>query len=243
MSYLDELETLLREREVAEERIRETVNDLAAFVAEGDADPEEEFGPVAEFADDLTGGGGGSGPGGEALVWGADAFEAPARMNEMGAQGWEIDLVDRQGRFVSHRDESPQAWEYRQESALGRRERARMAERLAPEGWEPCGHYFTHAYFKRARAALVGPEAELAERPAPARKRFFWGVPGLVVTAFSLVVGVLALLSLGRTLWDGDNADRAATLLGALVGAGVGLGAMTVVVWLFFKLFARLRNR
>ncbi len=243
MSYLNELETLLRERGVAEERVRETVSDLAAFTAESGADPEEEFGPVAEFADDLAGSDGEPGVGGEVLVWGADAFVAPVRMNEMGAQGWEIDLVDRQGRFVSHREENPQAWEYRQESALGRRERARMAERMAPEGWEPCGHYFTHAYFKRARAALVGPEAELAERPAPARKRFFWGVPGLAVTAFFLVVGVVSLLSLGRTLWEGDNADRAATLLGALVGAGVGLVAMTVVVWLVFKLFARLRNR
>ncbi|WP_017584605.1 hypothetical protein [Nocardiopsis valliformis] len=179
MSYLDELETLLREREVPEERVRETVDDLAAFVAEGGVDPREEFGSVEEFADDLTGGNEGAEAGTETMVWGADSFEAQRRLNELGAQGWEVGHLNGKGAFVSHRDENPQAWEYRQESALGKRERARMAERLAPEGWEPCGHYFTFAYFKRSRAALVGPEAELDERPEPVRKRFFWGSPGL----------------------------------------------------------------
>jgi hypothetical protein len=243
MSYLDELETLLREREVPEERVRETVDDLAAFVAEGGVDPREEFGSVEEFADDLTGGDAGAETGTETMVWAADSFEAQGRLNELGAQGWEVDHLNRKGAFVSHRDENPQAWEYRQESALGRRERARMAERLAPQGWEPCGHYFTFAYFKRPLAALVGPEAELDERPEPARKRFFWGVPGAVLTTFFLALLMVSLLSLGLTLWEGDAADRLMTLLGALVGGLLGLAVMTVVVWLFFKLFARIRNR
>lgn len=247
MSYLDELETLLRARGVAEERVRDTVDDLAAFVAEGGADPEEEFGPVTEFADDLTGEGGDTGAGAaaevETLVWGADSFAAPDRLNELGAQGWEVDRLDGKGAFVSYRDENPQAWEYRQESALGKRERARMADRMAPEGWEPCGHYFTHAYFKRARAAVVGPQAELDERPEPARKRFFWGVPGLAVTTFFLALLVVSLLSLGQALWEGDTPDRVTTLLGAVVGGVLGLAGMTVVVWLFFKLLAKLRNR
>lgn len=247
MSYLEELETLLRERGVAEERVRDTVDDLAAFVAEGGADPEEEFGPVTEFADDLTGGadeaGTGTGKEGETLVWGADSFAALGKMNELGAQGWEVDRLDGKGAFVSHRDENPQAWEYRQESALGKRERARIAERLAPEGWEPCGHYFTFAYFKRTRAAVVGPEAELAERPEPARKRFFWGVPGLAVTTFFLALLVVSLISLGQTIRQGDAADRVSSLLGAVTGGVLGLVVMTVVVWLFFKLLARIRNR
>lgn len=247
MSYLEELETLLRTRGVAEERVRDTVDDLAAFVAEGGADPEEEFGPVTEFADDLVGGDGdaesGVAAGTETLVWGADSFVARDRLNELGAQGWEVDRLDNKGAFVSHRDENPQAWEYRQESALGKRERARMAERLAPEGWEPCGHYFTHAYFKRARAAVVGPQAELAERPEPTRKRFFWGVPGLAVTTFFLALLVVSLISLGQTLWEGDAADRVATLLGAVAGGAVGVAGMTVVVWLLFKLLAKFRNR
>ncbi|MGW5878613.1 DUF2812 domain-containing protein [Nocardiopsis terrae] len=247
MSYLDELEKLLRERGVAPEWIRATTDDLAAFMAEGGTDPEEEFGPVAEFADDLTGEDGGTGSatesGTETLVWGADAFESPARMNEMGAQGWEVDRVDPRGRFVSHRGEHPQTWEYRQESALGSRERARTAGRLASEGWEPCGHYFVFAYFKRARAALVGPRAELTERPEPARKRFFWSLPGLAVTAIALVVGVTGLFGLAQTLWAGDTADRVATLLGALAGAATGAVAMTLVFWLLFKLFAKVRNR
>lgn len=245
MSYLEELETLLRERGVAEERVRDTVNDLSAFAAEGGVDPEEEFGPVAEFVDDLTGENGEAEAeaGVETMVWGADSFAAQGQMNELGAQGWEIDRLDRQGRFVSRRDEKPQAWEYRQESALGKRERARMAERLAPEGWEPCGHYFTFAYFKRARAAVVGPEAELAERPEPARKRFFWGVPGVAVTTFFLALLVVSLISLGQAIREGDAADRVSTLLGAATGGVLGLAVMTVLVWLFFKLLARIRNR
>lgn len=241
MSYLEELESLLRARGVAGERVRETVDDLAAFVAESGVDPEEEFGPVSEFADDLRGQDGEAGP--ESLVWGADSFVAQGRMNELGAQGWEIDRLDRQGRFVSHRDEPPQAWEYRQESALGRGGRERLVRQLAPEGWEPCGHYLTHAYFKRARAAVVGPEAAVEGRPEPSGKRFSWGVPGVLVTGFFLVVLVVSLFRLGRTLWEGDAADRVATLLGAVVGGAVGLAAMTVVVWLAFRLLARIRNR
>lgn len=238
MSYLDELTTLLRARGVPEPRLKSTIDDLAAFLADGDLDPMEEFGPVAEFADDLVGE---EGPEAdpEGLVWGADSFAATARLNEMGAQGWEVERVDRFGRFVSHRGEDPQVWEYRQEIAPGRRERTRLAESLAPQGWEPAGHYFTFAYFKRSRAALVGPAAVLDERPEPTRKRFFWSPPGLVLIAVALVVLVISLFDLGGTLWEGDAADRVATLAGAGVGALVGVGAVLGVFWLF----AKLRNR
>lgn len=238
MSYLDELATLLREREVPEDRIRSTTDDLAAFLAEGDLDPEEEFGPPAEFADDLVGEEGPE-PTPESLVWAADSFAAPERLNELGAQGWEVDRVDRFGRFVSHRGEDPQVWEYLQEIAPGRRERARLAERLAPEGWEPFGHYFTYVYLKRARAAVVGPAAELDTRPEPTVKRYFWSVRGLVVIALALAVTAISLYSLGGTLWEGDTADRMATMAGAVVGALVGVGALLGVFWLV----ARFRNR
>ena len=238
MSYLDELATLLREREVTEDRIRSTTDDLAAFLAEGDLDPEEEFGPPAEFADDLVGEEGPE-PTPESLVWAADSFVATERLDELGAQGWEVDRVDRFGRFVSHRGAEPQIWEYRQEIAPGRRERTRLAGILAPEGWEPAGHYFTFAYFKRAKAALVGPAAELAERPEPTRKRFFWSLPGLLTVGIALVVLVISLFTLGGTLWEGDTADRVATMAGAGVGALVGVGAVLGVFWLV----ARVRNR
>lgn len=238
MSYLDELATLLREREVPEDRIRSTTDDLSAFLVEGDLDPEEEFGPPAEFADDLVGEDGPE-PAPESLVWAADSFVATERLNELGAQGWEVDRVDRFGRFVSHRGEEPQVWEYRQEIAPGRRERTRLAEILAPEGWEPAGHYFTYVYLKRARAAVVGPAAELDARPAPTAKRYFGSVRGLVVIVLALVVLGASLYSLGGTLGEGDTADRVATMAGTGVGALVGVGAVLGVFWLV----ARFRNR
>lgn len=238
MSYLEELATLLRARGVPEQRLKSTIDDLAAFLADGDLDPTEEFGPVREFADDLVGEEGPE-PDSESLVWAADSFAATGRLNEMGAQGWEVERVDRFGRFVSHRGDHPQVWEYRQEIAPGRRERTRLAESLAPEGWEIAGHYFTYAYLKRARAAVVGPEAELDARPVPTAKRYFWSVRGLVVIAIALVVLVTSLYSLGGTLWEGDAVDRVATLAGAGVGALIGVGAVLGAFWLF----ARFRNR
>lgn len=238
MSYLDELATLLRARGVPEQRLKSTIDDLAAFLADGDLDPTQEFGPVREFADDLVGEEGPE-PDPESLVWAADSFAATERLNEMGAQGWEVERVDRYGRFVSHRGEDPQAWEYRQEIAPGRRERKRLTESLAPEGWELVGHYFTFAYFKRSRAALIGPAAELDERPEPTRKRFFWSPPGLLLIAVALVVLAISLFDLGGTLWEGDAADRVATMAGAGVGALVGVGAVLGVFWLV----ARVRNR
>ena len=86
---------------------------------------------------------------------------------------------------------------------------------------------------------MVGPAAVLDERPEPTRKRFFWSPPGLVLIAVALVVLVISLFDLGGTLWEGDAADRVATLAGAGVGALVGVGAVLGVFWLF----AKLRNR
>ncbi|WP_239646269.1 hypothetical protein [Nocardiopsis valliformis] len=63
------------------------------------------------------------------------------------------------------------------------------------------------------------------------------------MTTFFLALLMFSLFILGRTLWEGDTADRLMTLLDALVGGLLGLAVMTVVVWLFFKLFARIRNR
>ena len=239
MTYLDELEGLLRSRGVDGERVRDTVNDLAAFVAESGVEPEEEFGPVTEFADDLTGEEVEAGSGEQTLVWAADSFEAPARLNEKGAEGWEVDRVDRWGRFVSHRDEQPLAWEYRQEVAPGRRERERLLAHIGPEGWEPCGHYFTMAYFKRSRSALVGPSAELSEPPEPNRRRYFLGVPGAVVITFALALMTVGLVSLGLDLWADLPAGEWSGLAGAVVGATVAVAGL----WIAFKAAARIRNR
>ena len=240
VSYLDELTALLRDRGVSEERVRATVDDLSSFLMEGGLDPEEEFGPVTDFADDLLGKTGSESEAApETLVWGADAFEAHARMNEMGAQGWELERLDGMGRFVGHRGETPQVWEYRQVIAPGRRERERAAERLEPEGWELFGYFFTYAYFKRPTAASVGPAAELGERPEPTARSFFWSARGLVSVGVALVVVLISLFFLGTTLWEGDGSDRVATLLGAVVGAAIGLGAVMAV----FRLVAMFRNR
>ncbi|MBR8741290.1 DUF2812 domain-containing protein [Nocardiopsis sp. MG754419] len=239
MNYLDALAGLLREHGVPEERVRGTTDDLAAFLAEGDLDPEEEFGPVDRFADELVGEEGPE-PEPESLVWAADSFVATDRLNEKGAEGWEIDRVDRLGRFVGHRAEDPQSWEYRQEIAPGRRERARLADRIAPEGWEPCGHYFTFAYFKRARAAVVGPAAELGEeRREPGPRRYFWSLRGLVLMGVSLVVLTMALYSLAGTLWEGDAADRVSTLAGAVVGGLLSVGVVLGLFWVVARLRAR----
>ncbi|MEU7002212.1 hypothetical protein [Nonomuraea sp. NPDC046570] len=52
--YFDELAVLLRERGVPAERVASTIEELSAFAEEGSGDPEEEFGPVAAFAEQLA---------------------------------------------------------------------------------------------------------------------------------------------------------------------------------------------
>ncbi|PDP88323.1 DUF2812 domain-containing protein [Glycomyces fuscus] len=240
--YLTRLAQRLGERGVDADRSRALLEDLAAHTAESGADPEEEFGPVEEFADALA-----PLPGGreeaavepDVLVWSADAFEGPARLTEMGAQGWEVERVDRLGRFVSRRaPERPQTWEYRQELSPGRGDRERLAERLAPEGWEPCGHWSVLAYFKRPGSATAGPAAELAAPPAPGRRRYFLGWRGALALGACLLVAVVAgTWSVLRTADGAAGAEGAAdwagfaagAVLGALLAIGLLRGAVRLV--------------
>ncbi|MBB6118728.1 DUF2812 domain-containing protein [Nocardiopsis algeriensis] len=240
--YFTALAGRLAELGVDGERSRRLLDELLSYTAESGTDPEEEFGPVDRFAAELTRPAGeeeGDDP--ETLVWTADAFEGPARLDEMGRQGWEVERVDRLGRFVSRRDpERPQVWAYRQEMCAGRADRERLARRLAPEGWEPCGHWSVLAYFKRPGSATAGPEAEIEAPPAP-RRRYFFGARGLVAVVLCLAVALVGVgSSIHRMATGGGGADEwAGFAVGAVVGAVVALG----VLWLGVRLGTARRNR
>ncbi|MEU0488343.1 DUF2812 domain-containing protein [Nocardiopsis sp. NPDC006139] len=243
MTYFDELAERLAARGVDAERSRVLLEELSAYAADAGVDPEEEFGPVDGFADSLAPREEGGRP--EELAWTADAFETPARLNGFGAQGWEVERIDRLGRFVGRRDrENPQTWEYRQEVCTGRADRERLAARLAPDGWEPCGHWSVLAYFKRPGAATAGPGAELEDPPAPGPRRAFFGARGIALIAASLAVVAVSVWSIvqraadGRLTAEGPE-ELAGLAAGALVGAALVLGA----VWAVLRIARSVRDR
>lgn len=224
--YFDELAVRLRERGVPEETARATVADLTAYLAETDADPEEEFGPAAEFAEQL-----GVAPVTEAAAeedtwrWTADIFVDERRLNEFGDQGWEVDRVDAVGWFISHRDQrEPQRWEYRRE-VVTRKGRQALVERLAPDGWEPCGTWVFYEYFKRPKAASLGPGAEIDSPPsAPAKGVFFSKRFYLLMVV--LLVGLVFALALLPSASGAGEGFVVGLLIGAAGGALAGLGAL-----------------
>ncbi|GAA3131145.1 hypothetical protein GCM10010466_22220 [Planomonospora alba] len=199
-AYFDELAARLREHGVPEEEVTATVGDLAAYAAESGADPLEEFGPVADFAASLTPARSGGtseedpDPVAETWTWTADAFQDVARLNVYGDQGWEVERIDYLGRFVSRRDpQRPLRWEYRRETAPPARH-GTLAERLAPDGWEPCGSWMHFQYFKRPKAASEGPAGELDAAPAaPARSVFFGKRLYLFLAGYGLFLAALAV--------------------------------------------------
>jgi len=250
--YFGDLATRLREQGVDSRRSRALLDDLAAHTAESGADPEEEFGTAEEFAAALTRlPGEGEAPGAdpapeeESLVWTADAFEGPARLAEMGAQGWEVERVDRLGRFVSRRSaDRPQTWEYRQEISAGRADRELLAERLAPGGWEPCGRWSVLAYFKRPGSVTAGPAAELDAPPEPGRRRYFFGWKGVLAIGVSLVIALVAGgWSILNLVSGAVDADGAADLAGYLSGAVVGALVVLLPIWGAVRLMAARRDR
>lgn len=227
--YFEELAAALRERGLPEARVTATVAELAGYADDAGADPRTEFGPVGEFAAQLagTGGPGEPEPGAERWVWTADAYVDQRMMNRFGAQGWEIERVDRLGRFVSRRPrESTLLWEYRRD-VVDRRERAAHAAELAPDGWEPCGHWMFLAYYKRPLAAVDGPAAWLADPPQhPERNVYFTRrlyaalvVPVLGIAA--LVVMAVAEEPIG--LGSINTATAVGMACGALVGVAIGV--------------------
>ncbi|MFF1352801.1 hypothetical protein [Streptomyces sp. NPDC058297] len=208
--YLDRLAELLREAHgLAPDHVAAVVADLAAYLARsGGADPEMAFGPVDAFARRLA-------PSGSAVLadehletwrWLADTYADEDLLNRFGEEGWEVERVDPLGRFVSHRDpERPRRWEYRRE-LVTRELVTGVGERLAPDGWEPCGSWVVYAWFKREKAVGAGPEPAPTEPPPAPRRPTF---PGRR-RGYVLLGGALALV--------------AAAVVAASTGTGFGVG-------------------
>ncbi|MFE0178344.1 hypothetical protein ACFWZ2_39160 [Streptomyces sp. NPDC059002] len=213
--YLIGLAERLRAHGVPADRVEATVTDLAAHLDESGADDAEaEFGPLDEFARQLAPESADGAPKTpdatvETWRWTADTYVDEELLNRFGDEGWEVERVDAIGRFVSRRDtERPQRWEYRRE--LVTRGREGLDERLAPDGWEACGNWVIYAWFKRPKAASLGPGGELSSPPpAPGRSNF-------LSRKFYLLVGVLAAVVVG---------SGAVTLLGDEPGSGFGFAS------------------
>ncbi|MFJ2741425.1 hypothetical protein ACIO3O_17375 [Streptomyces sp. NPDC087440] len=199
-TYFDRLGAALRAAGMPGDEAEATVADLTAYVADGeDVDPAEEFGGPEEFAARLTGGAPVEEPAARAEVWKwtCDLYNDRQLLNRYGDEGWEVERIDRMGRFVCRRDPSAALrWEYRREIANTAQERAARIAELAPEGWEPGGHWLFSLYFKRPKAASAGPAGGLDTLPeAPAghvllgvRVRRLMLFTGLMVIFFAVMV-------------------------------------------------------
>ncbi|MQY04183.1 hypothetical protein [Actinomadura macrotermitis] len=234
MTYFDDLATHLAARGRTPGEITGTIGELTAYLAESGAAPEEEFGPPAEFAAALA-----PGPAAppaasaETWTWTADAFQDRARLNEHGDQGWEVERVDRLGRFVSRRSlDRPLRWEYRREIHV-----PGLAARLAPDGWEPCGTWMHLEYFKRPKAASEGPAGELADPPAAPSRHAYYGR-----RFWTFIACYLAFLAAATTAWFllGDGKGNG-FIPGALTGAT--LAALAVLIQQLVTTRGRARRR
>ncbi|WP_037732439.1 hypothetical protein [Streptomyces megasporus] len=227
-TYFTELAERLRARGVAEERVTVVLTDLHEYLLDADTTPEAEFGPAAEFAERFAAGDTAASPAepvgepgsrAEEWRWSCDIYTDRELLARFGDQGWEVERVDRLGRFVCRRDlDNPMRWEYRRE-IIGREGHDASAARLAPDGWEPCGRWTYIAYFKRPLAALTGPAAELPDVPeAPARRLFL-----STKYRWLLVAVAVTWASLGAFLLTSDSSPfTPATLMGMLVGGAAG---------------------
>ncbi|MFD3476472.1 hypothetical protein [Streptomyces sp. NPDC058695] len=215
--YLDRLAELLREAHgLPPDRVAATVADLAAYLAQaGGADPQDAFGPAEALARRLA-------PSGtsaadehlETWRWLADTYADEHLLNRFGGEGWEVERVDPLGRFVSHRDpERPRRWEYRRELITGGGEG--LDERLAPDGWEPCGSWVVYAWFKREKAVGAGPEPAPPEPPPVPRRPTF---PGRR-RGHVLMGGALALVAAAVVAASTGTGFGAGLAVGLLVGA------------------------
>ncbi|MFE3522130.1 hypothetical protein ACFXOD_11105 [Streptomyces sp. NPDC059161] len=225
--YFTELGGLLRSGGMPEREAAATVADLRGYLAEsGSVDPYEEFGGAEEFAARLTGRDPEERPAtaAETWKWTADIYTDRILLDEYGEQGWEVEGIDRFGRFVCRRDpDTAMRWEYRRETAHGATERDRTAAALAPDGWEPCGRWLFMTYFKRPASASAGPAAALESAPAaPSRQVFFSAKYRALLVVFAVSV-VLLVLSTGFGVVDlNDPAFYWPMLAAAAVGAGAG---------------------
>ncbi len=198
-AYFDRLGAALRAAGMSEDEAAATVADLTAYVQDGEgADPADEFGAPEEFATRLTGGTGMAEPTAQAEVWkwACDLYNDRRLLDQYGDEGWEVERIDRAGRFVCRRDPSAALrWEYRREIANNAKERAARTAALAPEGWEPSGHWLFSVYFKRPKAAGAGPAGGLDVLPAAPVGRVLLGVRTRKLLLFTaLLVMLLAVM-------------------------------------------------
>ncbi|GLY67450.1 hypothetical protein [Amycolatopsis taiwanensis] len=244
-AYFGPLAERLQAAGIPEDRVAVTIDDLRAHLEQTGTDPETEFGPVPEFAAQLLPVGNdddgplGS-PDGELWRWRADAFEELRWLETFGDQGWEVERVDRTGRFVCRRDgQDPQQWEYRRE-LVGRKtleaDATALEGELAPDGWEPCGVWVCYAYFKRSKAALIGPAAtiDLPQR-RPNRKSFYSRRFYLFLIGLLIVVAVAITSAIAVVMVVGDSYVGGNFASGALIGAAVGVLGVIVLALLLFK--------
>ncbi|WP_189825777.1 hypothetical protein [Streptomyces finlayi] len=226
-TYFDRLGTALRAAGMSGDEAAATVADLSAYVADGDGvDPVEEFGAPEEFAARLTGGGPAEGPSAQAEVWKwtCDLYNDRKLLNQYGDQGWEVERIDRVGRFVCRRDPSAALrWEYRREIANNAQERAARIAELAPEGWEPSGHWLFSLYFKRPKAASAGPAAGLDVLPETPAERVLLGVRIRKLMLFTALMAMLFAVLVTTGFVDVTSPSFLYALPVALaVGGGLG---------------------
>ncbi|MEW2391437.1 hypothetical protein AB0933_24110 [Streptomyces venezuelae] len=233
--YLIDLAERLRARGLPADRVETTVTDLAAHLEESGAeDAEAEFGPADEFAAQLVPDTGVRAPGAadrpdatvETWRWTADIYVDEKLLNRFGDEGWEVERVDAIGRFVSHRDlAQPQRWEYRRE--LVTRGREGLDERLAPDGWEACGAWVIYAWFKRPRAASLGPGARVeSPPPVPERSRFFSRKFYVLLAVLALA---MAVAGVSAAVGDGDASSGLGLVVGMFAGAATVVGLAWVL--------------
>ncbi|HET6859272.1 MAG TPA: hypothetical protein VFH94_19565 [Streptomyces sp.] len=237
-SYFDELAAALSRSGMPESEVAATVADLSGHLADSGGTAHEEFGPAPEFAARLTGGAGGTEPEDPAAEaehwkWTSDIYADLRMLNQYGGQGWEVERIDRVGMFVSRRvPGAAMRWEYRREVANNASGRADVTERLAPDGWEPCGHWLFLAYFKRPAAASAGPAADLAAPPEAPAKRFFLSTKyRRMLAALAAVLTLYAVAVTGIVLGT-DTGLSDLISPGVVVGAVVaGLAGGGFAVW------------
>ncbi|MFD0279042.1 hypothetical protein ACFVHB_34755 [Kitasatospora sp. NPDC127111] len=226
--YLVRLAARLRGAGMPEREVTSTVADLEGYLAEsGSPDPYEEFGPPEDFAARLTHTPGPEepGPGVETWKWAADIHSDVPHLNRFGVQGWELEGLDRLGRFVCRRPaEGAMGWEYRREAAPTGAGRDALAEELAPEGWEPCGGFLSFRYFKRPLAASTGPAARIADPVAPPDRHLFLDRSSQAKLTRMVVAAVLAGTASALAVHYAGERLALPILLGSLVVLAVGLG-------------------
>lgn len=225
-TYFDELASHLSAAGMPDDRTKATIEELTAYLAESGSDPVDEFGPPADLARELAGTSPTPAePAADAgtWCWTADLFHDVKMLNEYGAQGWEVQKVDGRGLFVSTRDpERAQQWEYRREPR-GR------GTRLAPDGWEPCGTWVIWEYFKRPKAATLGPAAELTAPSARPERGIFFSPGFYALLAAIVAISAVTALSLIRS--SGTASNGLETMLGILTGLAAGTAIPVIALW------------